>query len=285
MSALTTSSSSSSKTWLWVGGVFVVGTLAGIGALFSTAATSTKPSGTKPASGTPPSSGTPPPDDTPKPADLEGWPFNVAAGSTPIGFSPRFRFYRTTPPNPLGPIVWVLHGADTDARKLAPWIPSNLADVVFVQATDGWAAAVPGPDPVAAVGKVLDDVALQGLIPGPYAGGKQTRPWVVVGYGLGGEVALKMAQGQPGHVPNAVVSAAAVAPVTSPGSEWIAFLVGDKDTTLTVAEVEGAAQTYAANGFKTAVRVVAGGTHELASLGPQLRDLLLDVFTMFPHPT
>ncbi|MCY0985798.1 hypothetical protein OV203_01560 [Nannocystis sp. ILAH1] len=279
-------SHSSSSGWWWFGGLVAVGTTLGV-VWWSRANSASASSGSTGSSG----SGGNPPVDEPKPPELEGWPFQVAVGSTQTPNSARwFRFFRVTPPNAVGPVVWVLHGQDTDPRKLAPWIPTSLADVVFVQAPQGWLAAGTA---TAAASELWSDASL-GKLPGPFDHGKKTRPWVVVGYDVGADVALQMAASTNSAAsPDAVVAVAPLEPGKLPGAggdkRWIAFVIGDKDPQLAsvqaAAELAGKPASAGGAGYNTAVRVVAGAGHELPPLGPQLRDLLLDLFSMYPYPS
>ncbi|MCY1062131.1 hypothetical protein [Nannocystis sp. SCPEA4] len=193
------------------------------------------------------------------------------------------------PPNPLGPVVWVLHGKDTDPRKLAPWIPTSLAEVVFVQAPEGWLAG--GGTVSQAASELLLD-ALNSRIPGPFVNNKKTRPWVIIGYDVGADIALQLA-GVTAGAPDAVVLAAPLQPSKVPGADgqkrWLVYLVGEKDpqaaAVQAAVEVANKPTNVGGLGYNASARVVAGAGHELPPLGPQLRDLLLDVFSMFPYPS
>ena len=170
---------------------------------------------------------------------------------------------------------------------MAPWIPTTLADVVFVERVSRSPDAK-HPQGPAAQAQQLIDLAVQGTaIPGPFIAGKKSRPWVVVGNDASGAVALHMMRASPNQSPSAAVLSApdllhALPADVAGDKRWLAFLVGDKDPA--AAKVTAAVEALGKQGFNAVERVVAGVGRELPALGPQLRDLLLDVFTMFPFP-
>lgn len=272
----------SGRRWLWIGGTLVLaGAAVGVGMLASRTNSSTGK----------------------KPVGLQGWPFAVTEGSVAGAaqyFPPNLHFYRVQPPNPLGPIVWVLHGRDTDPRSLAPWIPVKLADVVFLEAPDGWlkpkATALDldllktqSPESAISAAISLRKLAETNAIPGPSGG----RPWVVLGYDVGADVVLQMLTigGPDVHaVPDAIVAVSPPSnfktsvPFTAVTAASRAILmVGQQDPIRT--KVEEMDVLFQKAGYLAALRVVPGAGHELAALGPELRDLLLDVFSLYPYPS
>lgn len=188
-----------------------------------------------------------------------------------------------------GNVVWLLHGLNGDLGQLQGLI-ADAPDGEYVLVTRGssWIATPNGDwsntgDLNQMAGQLADRgfkllQLRQTLHP------NDTRPWVVIGYSQGGQVAYNLLGASPQSglkMPDALAIGAARLPGTpllgSQRSTQIRAIVGSADNTVPTMEAQAAAEIFAAAGFKTSFSVVPGVGHSIIGLGAPLRQTFLAV--------